>query len=186
MCDKAFNKCFLAFFYIPDQYQTEEMCDRFISDDPFSLRYVPSQHKTQQMCDKAVDDCLAGLNFLPDWFVTSIMIKKVFTALYGDENIPYFNEDSSDVVFCCNEMSFLSVNLNNITLDDTNCEEDDPDVIINVRLLAWQIKFEKHKELKIELSEELMPVVWHPNRWWDWCISEDEKKEISIMFIEEL
>ena len=31
-----------------------------------------------------------------------------------------------------------------------------------------------------------MPVVWHPNRWWDWCVSEDEKKEIDPMFIEEL
>ena len=29
-----------------------------------------------------------------------------------------------------------------------------------------------------------MPVAWHPKRWWDWCVSEDEKKE--IMFIEEL
>ena len=28
-----------------------------------------------------------------------------------------------------------------------------------------------------------MPVAWHPKRWWDWCVSEDEKKE--IMFIEE-
>ena len=23
-----------------------------------------------------------------------------------------------------------------------------------------------------------MPVAWNPDRWWDWCISEDEKKEI--------
>ena len=21
-----------------------------------------------------------------------------------------------------------------------------------------------------------MPVAWHPNRWWDWCMSEDERK----------
>ena len=35
------------------------MCDRIISDDHFSIRYVPDQHNTQQMCDKAVDDCLA-------------------------------------------------------------------------------------------------------------------------------
>ena len=41
MCDKAFNKCFPAFFYIPDWYETQEMCDRVISGDPFSLRYVP-------------------------------------------------------------------------------------------------------------------------------------------------
>ena len=33
------------------------------------------------MCDKAVDDCLTTLKFFPDWFVTSKMIKKLFTAL---------------------------------------------------------------------------------------------------------
>ena len=31
-----------------------------------------------------------------------------------------------------------------------------------------------------------MQVVKHPNRWWDWCLSGDEKKEIDPMFIEEL
>ena len=65
------------------------------------------------MCDKAVDDCLPALKFVPDWFVTSKMIKKVFTALHADENIVYFNEDSVNVTFCCNEMGILSVNLKN-------------------------------------------------------------------------
>ena len=31
-----------------------------------------------------------------------------------------------------------------------------------------------------------MPVVWLPDRWWDCWVSEDEKKEIDSMFIEEL
>ena len=31
-----------------------------------------------------------------------------------------------------------------------------------------------------------MPAVWDTNKWWDWDISEDEKKEIDPMFIEEL
>ena len=39
-------------------------------------------------------------------------------------------------------------------------------------LLAWHTKFEKHTALK----KELMPVAWHPNRWWDWYFPEDEKK----------
>ena len=51
------------------------------------------------MCDKAVDDCLATLKFVPDWFVTSEMIKILFTALYAYENILYFNEDSGNVTF---------------------------------------------------------------------------------------
>ena len=35
---------------------------------------------TQQMCDKAVDDFLAALKAVPDWFITSKMIKKLFSC----------------------------------------------------------------------------------------------------------
>ena len=30
-----------------------------------------------------------------------------------------------------------------------------------------------------------MPVACHPNIWWDWPVSEDQKKEIDSIFIEE-
>ena len=99
------------------------------------------------MCDEAVDDSLAALKLIPDRFVTGKMIKKIFTALYVDENILYFNEDSSNIVFNCNEMGILNIGLNDISLDD-NFDEDNPDTIILSRLLAWHLKFEKRKELK--------------------------------------
>ena len=99
------------------------------------------------MCDEAVDDSLASLKLIPDWFVTSKMIKKLFSALYADNNIIYFIEKSGDIVFSCNKMGALSINLNKIYLND-NFDEDDPDTIILTRLLAWHIKFEKHKALK--------------------------------------
>ena len=69
------------------------------------------------------------------------MIKILFTALYADENIFYFDEDSGNVVFISNEMDILNINLNNINLDNNNYDKDDPDTIIHVRLLAWHIKF---------------------------------------------
>ena len=75
------------------------------------------------------------------------MIKRLYTVLYADENIVYFNEHFADVTYCCDEMSFLSVNLNNNNLDD-NFDEDDPDTISFVRLLAWDFKFEKCKRIK--------------------------------------
>ena len=25
-------------------------------------------------------------------------------------------------------------------------------------------------------EDELMTIAWHPSRWWDWCLDEDEKK----------
>ena len=41
----------------------------------------------------------------------------IFAVLYANENILYFNEDSGNVVFPCNEMG-ISVNLNNIHLEN--------------------------------------------------------------------
>ena len=51
------------------------------------------------MCVEAVDDSLATLKLIPDSLVTSKMIYKLYTALYADENIWYFNEDSGNIVF---------------------------------------------------------------------------------------
>ena len=127
------------------------------------------------MCDEAVDDCLAALKLVSNWFVTSKIYKnlqkKVYTALYADENILYFDEDSGNVAVFCNEMAILSppptppppililnIDLNNINLEN-NFDEDDPDATILIRLLVWYIKFEKRKALKKKISEELMPIV---------------------------
>ena len=56
------------------------------------------------MCNKAVDESLAALKLIPDWFVTSKMIKECFNAFYADAYILYFNEDSGNVAFSCNEI----------------------------------------------------------------------------------
>ena len=103
------------------------------------------------MCNKAFDNFLPVLKVVPDWFVTSKMIKKFLTALYAYNNIFYFNEDSGDVIFSCYIMGILSIDLNNINLGETDCDEDDPETIIHIRLLTWHIKFEKRKELKKRL-----------------------------------
>ena len=63
------------------------------------------------------------------------------------KNIFYFNEDSGNVVFSCDEMGILNIYLNNINLDN-NFDEDDPETFILMRLLVWHIKFEKRKALK--------------------------------------
>ena len=44
-------------------------------------------------------------------------------------------------------MGFFNVDINNINLDN-NFDEDDSDTILLLRLSAWQIKFEKRRELK--------------------------------------
>ena len=82
-------------------------------------------------------------------------------------------------------MDILNIDLNNVNLDN-KFDEDGPDAIILIILLACHIKFEKCKERKKEIRGELMSAAWHSNRWWDWCVLVDEKKEIDPIFIGEL
>ena len=64
------------------------------------------------------------------------MIKNLLTALYADDDILYFNEDSDDVIFSCYEMGILSADLDIVILDDTNDDEDDSETIIYAKLLV--------------------------------------------------
>ena len=67
--------------------------------------------------------------------------------MYEDDGLLFFDEDFGNVTFCCNKMSILSVNLSNIYVNN-NFDEDDPDTIILIRLLAWHSKFRERKALK--------------------------------------
>ena len=163
MCDKYY----FVFDFVPDQFETHKMCDKFVSDDPFQLKYCHDRYKTQKMCDEAVEVCLAALKFVPDGLFTSKMITKLLAALYADENILYFLEDYSDAVFPCNEMGILIIDCNKIILDDTNYDEVNPEIVIHIRRLDWYVKLEKCKALKKELNEELMLVAYYPKRWWN-------------------
>ena len=44
--------------------------------------------------------------------------------------------------------------------------------------------FEKQKAFYKKISEELLPIAWHPKIWWNFCMSEDAKKEIEPIFTE--
>ena len=60
-----------------------------------------------------------------------------------------FNEDSGNVIFNCNGMDILDIDLNRINLDNTNSGKDDPDTGILVKFLGW------HKTSRSSLSFQL-------------------------------
>ena len=132
---KAVYRCFFVFGFIPYQYKTQEVCDIVVSLYPFWSIYCPDKNETQGSFDEAANDILAATKLIPDWFVTSKMIKKLYTALYADDDLFFFDEDSVDVTFCCNEICILSVNRNNINLD-INFDEDNSDTITLIRLFG--------------------------------------------------
>ena len=43
-------------------------------------------------------------------------------------------------------------------------------------------RFKQGKVLKKEISRELMLVVWHSTRWWDWCVPEEKKRKTTIFY----
>ena len=60
----------------------------------------------------------------------------------------FSDEDFSKVTFFADQMVILRVDLDNINLNDNNFYEDDPEIIIDVKLLAWHYIFKKNKVLK--------------------------------------
>ena len=42
--------------------------------------------------------------------------------------------------------------------------------------------YKKQKAQRANIKKDLMPTAWHPSKWWDWCVTEDEKKETEKNF----
>ena len=129
-----------VFNSIPDHYKTQDIYEIVVSRYPFLIVYYPDKCKTQKMCDEAVDHCLAALKFIPDWFVTSKMLEKFDNALHANDDILFYNEDFDKVTFIANQKHILVVDLQKINLDN-NFNENNPDTIIHIILLAWPSKF---------------------------------------------
>ena len=60
---------------------------------------------------------------------------------------------------------------------------DDNDDSYNNTFINWCDGYKKGKAQKAKIKDELMPVGWHPSRWWDWCLLNDEKQETEKLFL---
>ena len=58
--------------------------------------------------------------------------------------------------------------------DDGDNDED--------KFFEWYDGYKKRKAQKASIKKELMPIAWHPSRYWDWSMSEDEKKEAEKLW----
>ena len=46
----------------------------------------------------------------------------------------------------------------------------------------WYEGYQKRKAQEASIKEELLLIAWHPSMYWDWCMSEDEKKETEKLW----
>ena len=60
--------------------------------------------------------------------------------------------------------------------DDSEYCDDDED-----NFFKWYNGYKKRKAQKASIKEELVPIAWHPSRWWDWCVPEDEKRDTEAL-----
>ena len=50
------------------------------------------------------------------------------------------------------------------------------------KFFEWYDGYRKPKARKTSIKEELLPIAWHTLRYWDWCMSEDEKRETEKLW----
>ena len=112
------------------------------------------------------------------------IIEKLDNAVLSNNDIDFGDIDSDIVTFFSNDIGLNSINLNNINRDKNNFDDCDPKTINHIRLMTWYNRFKQHNGYKKQISKELMPTVWHPTRWWDCCVLEDEIKNWSLWSFE--
>ena len=154
--------------------------------EPLSLAYVPDHFKTQEMCNEAVRNKLCRLLFVPDHFWTQEMRNEIMrTKPDAFHHIP--NQ------FKPQEMC------EKVVKDDSSSLEHVPDWFVTRKWVDvwydnyygndgdhWDVDEEKYfqmlngynkrKTQKASIKEEFLTIVWHPSRYWDWCVPEDEKQ----------
>ena len=116
------------------------------------LFFIPDHLKTQEMCDKEMDIEPCFLRLVPNRLKTQGMCDKAV------HNEPWLLKYVPD----------WFVTHQQAKLWDDHC--------INDRYIKWYDCYKKRKAQKAQIKEELMPIAWHPSRYWDWGMSEDEKK----------
>ena len=102
---------------------------------------------------------------------------------YLNDDIVFVNADSDNVTFFSDDVGLVNEDLNKFSLDGVNFGDDDLETIICVRLMAWFNRYKQRKNVKKEIRKELMPVVWYLTKWWDLCMSEDEKKKCNHFWL---
>ena len=139
------------------------------------LKYFQIKYMTQELCNKAVV-FLPTFKFVPDWFVTNKILEKLGNVVFSNDDTVFGNADSGNVTFFSDDVGLVHVDLNNVSPDNVNFADNDPENIIHFRLTARCKRWKQQKACK-KRGKKLLPIAWHPTRWWDWCMSEDEKKK---------
>ena len=119
------------------------------------LFFMSDHVNTQGMCDKEVDVEPSFLELVPDRLKTKGMCNKAVRSK------PYTLRYVLDWIVIQHLLKIW--------------HDDDED-----KFFEWYDGYKKRKAQKASIKEELLPIPWHPSRYWDWFMSENEKQEVEI------
>ena len=115
---------------------------------------------TQRMCERVVEKDPYMLRLVPDHLKMQGMCDKtVRDYLFSLQFVPDWF----------------------VTQQQVGIWYDDDCVYYEIEMIRWYDGYKKRKGRKAKIKEELIPVSWHPSRWSDWCISEDEKRDTEAL-----
>ena len=130
------------------------MCNQAVRNNPAVFFLVSDRFKTQELCIKAFEVDPWQLNNILDYLKTQKMCDK---AVKDDPSSLQFVPDW-----------FVTQQQIDVWHDNAYWYDDD-------ETIEWYNGYQRRKAQKATIKEELMPIVWHPDRVMDWGMSEDEK-----------
>ena len=141
------------------------MCDKVVRNKLCMLLLVPDHFWTQEMCNEIMRTMPDAFHCIPDRFKTQKM---------SDQAV---KEDSSSLQFVPDwfvTKKWMWMWYDDYYDDDGDHWNNDDD---EDNFLEWYDGYKKRKTEKTSIKEGLLPIAWHPSRYWDWCMSENKKKE---------
>ena len=146
-----------SFAFVTDHFKIQEMCNEAIEKVPWLIYFVPDHFWTQEMCNKIIRAMPEDtFHYIPDRLQTQEICEKAVT---DDPSFLHFVPDQ----FVTQQQLKIWHD------DDVYCNDDG--------LIEWYEGYKKRQAQKASIKKGLMPIAWHPLRYWDWCMSEDEKIE---------
>ena len=132
ICKTAVGTCpymldCIALISIISEKYNQEISEKAVSKEPFVLKYCLDKYKSHEMGTDAVDACLPLLKLVTDWFITNKMLKDHDNVVFFNDHIVFVNANSDTVAFFSYDMVLINVDLNNVSLDHDNVDDDDPE-----------------------------------------------------------
>ena len=165
MCVKVVEKDPWWLKDVPGKFKTHEIYDKAVQSDPNRLRFSPVLIKIQEICNEAIKKEPWMLEDVPDHFKKQ---KKCEKAVEKKHVPDYFKRQEM-----CNDVAEKKPYALEYVLDLFVTQQQikilqyDNDDWYDNDLIEWYDGYKKRKVQKINIKEELMPITWHPSRWWD-------------------